>query len=207
MATDKIQINLRVPDDLREKIQSAASERGVSVNKEITDRLLKSFNEDVSVSASSINNELYAILRVVTAAMDLAGPMSAINSTRNPDAGRQWINNSIAYHHAIEAAVTVLEGFKPLTPTPPMFETSQTLGVEIGRGMLEEAATGLSRTVGPTEMTRAAKLNAGIGSLADRIERFDARKAANDPGPITVRLAEGVSARLTREPKCKGKRK
>jgi hypothetical protein len=199
MATDKIQIGLRVSDDLRERIQSAASERGVSINKEITDRLLRSLEEDVSVSPGGrVNGELYAILRVVAAAMDLAGPMAAIMSSLNPDSGKHWINNSIAYSQAMAAAATVLDGFRPLDVTAPhpLSDPSATLGAEIATGILEEAATGLSRTVGPAEMARAAKLNATVGRLVERVARFDARSGKN-PGPITVRVSEGVSARLT----------
>src|SRR4051794_26170861 len=97
MATDKIQIGLRVPDDLRAQIQSAASERGVSVNKEITDRLQKTFDEDVAISPNRENSDLFAVLRVAAAAMELAGPYAAVASTLNPDAIRTWLENPFAY--------------------------------------------------------------------------------------------------------------
>ena len=93
MATDKIQIGLRVPEELRAKIQEAATARGVAVNKEISDRLEKSFSEGMTISAADGDGELYSILRVVAAAMDLAGPMAAIMSTLNPEAGKAWVNN------------------------------------------------------------------------------------------------------------------
>src|SRR4051794_34485349 len=97
MATDKIQINLRVSDDFRERLQSAAADRGVSVNKEITDRLQKSFDEDVRMSLDGQTADLYAILRVVATAMELTGPMAAFMSTPTPDATRTWLANPFAY--------------------------------------------------------------------------------------------------------------
>ncbi|MCU1340471.1 MAG: hypothetical protein JWO19_6052 [Bryobacterales bacterium] len=209
MATDKIQIGLRVPDDLRAKIQEAASARGVAVNKEISARLERSFSEEMTVSADG-SAELYSILRVVAAAMDTAGPMAAIMSTLNPEAGKDWINNSLAYEQAIKAALSVLEAFRPQTATVPhasMPDTVSTLGVEMATGILEEAATGQTRTVGPTEIARAGRLHAGLGALAERIQRFDARKPENDPGPITIRAMHGVPARLTKAAPKKGKRK
>jgi Arc-like DNA binding domain len=209
MATDKIQIGLRVPEHLREKIQAAANQRGVAVNKEISDRLEKSFNEGMTISAADGDGELYSILRVVAAAMDLAGPMAAIMSTLNPEAGKTWISNSIAYEQALQAAAAVLDALKPQIPTAPhpnMSESVHTLGTGMATAILEEAATGLTRTP-PTENARAQKLHAGLGSLAERIARFDARKPGNDPGPMTVRLMAGGIATLGKHAKKKGKAK
>jgi hypothetical protein len=209
MATDKIQIGLRVSEDLREKIQTAATERGVAVNKEISDRLERSFSEEIAVSGDG-SSELYSILRVVAAAMDSAGPMTAIMSAMNPDVGRDWIKNSLAYEQAVEAAVAVLAAFKPQTTTAPhasMPDYVNTLGVEMANGILEEAATGKTRTIGPSEIARASRLHAGLGSLTERIQGFDARKPENSPGPITIRAMHGVPARLTRAASKKGKRK
>ena len=211
MATDKIQIGLRVPEDLREKIQEAANARGVAVNKEISDRLEKSFSEEMTISAADGAAELYSILRVVAAAMDLAGPMAAIMSTLNPDAGKTWVHSSIAYEQALQAAVTVLEALRPqaaAVPHPSMSDSVNTMGSEIATGILEEAATGLTRTPSAAaDAARARRLHAGLGALTDLIQRFDARKRKNDPGAMTVRLGPGIPARLTRDAPKKGKRK
>lgn len=199
MATDKIQIGLRVPDELRNKIQAAATERGVAVNKEISDRLEKSFSEEMTTSATD-GGELYSILRVVAAAMELAGPMASIMSTLNPEAGKTWASNSIAYDQAVAAAVAVLKALRPqedITPHASMPDSVGTLGVEIATGILEEAATGLTRTISPPEIARARKLHEGLGPLIERIARFDARNPQNNPGPITMPLTfspSGVSA-------------
>jgi Arc-like DNA binding domain len=209
MATDKIQIGLRVPEDLREKIQEAANARGVAVNKEISDRLEKSFSEEMTISAVDGASELYSILRVVAAAMDLAGPMAAIMSTMSTEAAKTWISNSIAYEQALRAAITVLEKLRPQTvtaPHPDMSDSVDTLGTRMATAILEEAATGLTRTP-PTESARAQKLHAGLGSLAERIARFDARKPGNDPGLMAVRMAPGGIATLGKDAKKKGKRK
>jgi hypothetical protein len=193
MATDKIQIGLRVPEDLREKIQAAASQRGVAVNKEITDRLEKSFDEGMTISAADGDKQLYSILRVVAAAMGSVGPMAAMMSTANPEAGKTWISNSIAYEQALQAADTVLRELRPQTataPHPQMLDSVKTLGEGMANAILEEAATGLTRTPG-TDDARAQRLHAGLGPLAERIARFDARKPGNDPGPMTVRTMHG----------------
>jgi hypothetical protein len=209
VATDKIQIGLRVPEDLRVRIQEAAAARGVAVNKEISDRLERSFGEEMTVSADG-STELYSILRVVAAAMESAGAMAAIMSTLSPDAGKAWIGNSLAYEQALKAAIVVLEAFRPQAATLPhssMPDSMNALGVEMANGILEEAATGETRTISPSEILRAKKLNAGLGTLAGRIQHFDARRPENDPGPITVRAGHGMAVRLTNPPSKKGKRK
>jgi Arc-like DNA binding domain len=209
MATDKKPVFLRLPDELREKIKAAADARGVPVNREISDRLESSFAEEIKISEDG-SPELYSILRVAAAAMELAGPMSAILATMNMDAGKTWIGNSVAYEQAVQAALTVLEAFKPATAAVPHGaapDTIKTMGREIAVGVLEEAATGLTRTLGPAEIARARKLHATVNSLAGRIAGFDARKSENDPGPMTIRVMHGVPARLTRAAPKKGKRK
>jgi hypothetical protein len=210
MATDKIQIGLRVPEELRAKLQDAATARGVAVNKEISDRLERSFSEEVAVSAEG-SPDLYSILRVLAAAMDAAGPMAAIMSTLNVEAGKVWIGNSIAYEQALKAAVAVLEAFRPKVATAPhasMSDSVNALGTEMATGILEEAATGLTRTVtSASDVARARILHAGLGPLTDLIQRFDARKRENDPGAMTVQFKPGIPARLTRQAPKKGKRK
>lgn len=52
MTTSKIQIGLRLPDGLRQKVMVAAKSRDVSVNKELTDRIEKSFDEYPSMITS-----------------------------------------------------------------------------------------------------------------------------------------------------------
>jgi len=136
--------------------------------------------------------------------------MAAIMSTLNLEAGKTWISNSIAYEQALKAAITVLEELRPQTaavPHPEMSDDVRTLGTRMATAILEEAATGLTRTPGPTENARAQKLHAGLASLAERIARFDARKPGNDPGPMTVRLMHGVPATLSKAAKKQGKRK
>jgi hypothetical protein len=201
MTTDKKQIGLRVPDDLREKIQAAANARGVAVNREISDRLEKSFNEGMTISAADGDGELYSILRVVAAAMDVVGPMAAMMSTLSPDAGKTWIDNSIAYEQAFQAAVTVLNALRPqaaTVPHPSMPDSVNTLGTGMAAGILHEAVTGRTITPAPAEIARAQRLHAGLGALAKRIKP--------DQGPVTVKLHVGT-ATLTRSATKKGKRK
>lgn len=176
MATDKIQIGLRVPDELRDQIQMAASQRGVSVNKEITDRLQNTFDEDVRISSNRENDNLYAVLRVVAAAMELAGPSAAVTSTLNPDAMKMWLENPFAYDQSVKAAVAILDALRPPgrgDPHPAGAAIAKLLGLGAAKSVLEEAASGQARTNNPTAIARAKKLNADLGSLAERIQQFN----------------------------------
>ncbi|WLA62382.1 toxin-antitoxin system HicB family antitoxin [Bradyrhizobium diazoefficiens] len=178
MATDKIQIGLRVPDELHEALYAAAKRRGVSVNKEITDRLLKTFDEDLVMSTGQESSAFYAVLRVAAAAMHLAGlNTAAITSALvNPDALKTWMEYPFAYDQAVKAAATVFEALRPsgeITAPPATADFAKLIGVGVANSILEEAASGEARNNNPGSIARAKKLNRDLGPLANRIQHFN----------------------------------
>jgi Arc-like DNA binding domain len=220
MATDKIQIGLRVPEELRGKLDAEASRRGVSLNKEITDRLEKSLDEGMRFSwpwsdDGGERNELNAILHVVASAMEMAGGMAAMMSTFNMDARTVWISNSVAYDQALKAALKVLEELRPRTataPHPSMSDNVETVGIKSATSILEEAASGLSRM----DNARAQKLHAGLKTLVERIAHFDPMRSENYEAPKTelrplafIDPGEqvGTTTALSKSTPKKGKRK
>ena len=76
-----IQINLRVDEGLRAKLVDSAQAHGVSVNKEINDRLTRSFADDQFLSANQNDRTLLAILHLVGASMSAAGQATAFVAT------------------------------------------------------------------------------------------------------------------------------
>jgi hypothetical protein len=169
MATDKIQIGLRVSEELREKLQTAARDRGVTVNKEISDRLEKSLSEDFGAGWMEKGESagLDLILQIVAPAMQVAGGMAAMMSTWSMESRNAWVSNSIAYDQALKAAVEVLEKLRPQTEMVPDREISdnvQTAGIKTAVAILDEATTGKSRI----DQERAEKLHASLKALAER---------------------------------------
>jgi hypothetical protein len=150
----------------------------ISVNKEITDRLQKTFDEDVLVSAGRESSDFYAVFRVAAAAMRLAGLNAAAitSGLLDPDAIKTWLESPLAYDQAIKAALTVFEALRPpgrIVAPPATAGIVKVIGVGIANSILEEAASGQARTNNPASIARAKKLNADLGPLADRIKQFD----------------------------------
>lgn len=141
-----IQINLRVPPDLREQLQRAAEARGVSVTREINDRLAASFGHEAAIDAAIGNRTLLGLLRLVGVAMQGAGKFAAFASAvASHDKRQEWIDNPYAYDQATRAALTILDALRPPgeieVPRIPVAET-------VGEGPGGEAADLLNRRMG-----------------------------------------------------------
>jgi len=173
-----IQVNLRVGDEMRAKLIAAAEARGVSVNKEINDRLARSF---VAGSRGTGDADLEGLLAVIAAAMSAAGWAAASVATLSPEGAKQWINNPIAYEQALEAAIQVLRAGAPVAEQPSALNKDDiakiisSLGVGLANAILEEATTGNSPVSGIAERERAKALNAVVG------ETMAARFKAGEP--------------------------
>jgi hypothetical protein len=76
--TDLVQISIRTKEPLRAALESAARERGVSMNAEIVERLTRTFEDEIKLEAEFDRRQLYAILRIMAVAMDHAGHSAAI---------------------------------------------------------------------------------------------------------------------------------
>jgi hypothetical protein len=190
-----IQINLRGSQELKERLETAANARGVSVNREINDRLERSFVADPLGSGDPL---LVGVLTIVAAAMSAAGWATASFVTLTPEGARQWINNPIAYEQALQAAVQVLRAAAPATPAESasvredIAKVISSLGLGFANAMLEEAASGKSRVGGAAEKDRAKALNAAAGETLAR--RF---KAGEPREPIILQAAPSILTELS----------
>jgi hypothetical protein len=111
--THTIQINLRIPPELRDQVQAAAGQRGVSMNKEITDRLKRSLERSSHRAWHSQATE--ELLELIGDAMNSAGSSALFSLTHSWDLARQqdWIGSAYAYGRAVEAATKLLDKLKP----------------------------------------------------------------------------------------------
>ena len=106
------QLNVRVALDLRQRLERAAADRGVSLNREITDRLARSLTEDDAdvqresdVQTTFYGATLRGIMALVASAMHWAGRRGS------------WLDDPLAYYRAIEAADVVLKALAPCLRT------------------------------------------------------------------------------------------
>jgi hypothetical protein len=157
-----IQINLRVDEGLRAKLVDSAQAHGVSVNKEINDRLTRSFADDQFLSANQNDRTLLAILHLVGASMSAAGQATAFVATSSMKGAENWISDPTAFAQATEAAKKVLADTKPQgEPLTELRIDVSKFGIEFADTILEEAATGNWRSSDTSE--RAKMLHEAVG--------------------------------------------
>jgi hypothetical protein len=184
----RAQINLRIDAELRESLDRAATEHGVSLNRELGDRLRRSLEQERVPSGR--NALARAILRIVEEAMNAAGESALFSQTHSWDVARQkdWTNDPYAYGQAVAAGIEVLKEFTP--SGDQIMPLTTTLDARFwAEFFLKQAATGKGHV--PETQPLAEALHAGLGNLADRISAFaninpgknaDARIAAK-PSP------------------------
>jgi hypothetical protein len=103
---DAAQLKFRVATDLRLALEAAAKTRGVSLNREITERLSRSLRGE-AFDADQYSQEFFYGTR-------LRGMMVLV-ATAMQWAGRQdsWFDDPIAYYRAQEAAASILKALAP----------------------------------------------------------------------------------------------
>jgi hypothetical protein len=181
------QLNVRVALDLRQRLERAAAERGVSLNREITDRLTRSLTEDDAdvqresdVQTTFYGTTLRGIMALVASAMHWAGRRGS------------WLDDPLAYYRAIEAADVVLKALAP----PAKIEASEQIK-QRAKLFSEDAAElekGRAKTL--ARMTAQELIediaSARPGHMVGAQQRVDQLRA--DLGPLVERLSEYAKA-------------
>ena len=112
--TDYIQINVRMREALRAKLETSAKRNDESLNREIVDRLERSFDrQELLIDAMTLTygEHLSGLLMVMARAMADAGKMGVFVS--DPRSKANWWDVPFAYNEAAIAALIVLKSFRP----------------------------------------------------------------------------------------------
>jgi hypothetical protein len=180
-ASDTVQISVRAKETLRAQLERAAKEHGVSMNAEIIKRLQDSFERQTSADDAFDAPVTAAIAKLIASAMHEAGRFAGFAATGTIEGATDWFTVPYGFAQAEQAATRVLEMLRPEgEPKPPdsltrsLPDHHQVMGAGFANSVLEDAATGKSRTAntGP----RAAMLHRELGPLADTIQANLKRK-------------------------------
>jgi hypothetical protein len=131
--TDQVQINVRMREGLRAKLELSAKKNYESLNREIVDRLERSFDrQELLVEALTLayGNHLAAILMALGKVMESAGKVARLAT--NPAVGAEpWHTDPFAYQEAMVAAYLLLRELRPrsefVPPRPKMLEVMESL--------------------------------------------------------------------------------
>src|SRR5262245_24650139 len=121
-STDQVQLNVRMREGLRAKLEQSARKNDESLNREIVDRLERSFDrQDLLVEALTLTygKHIAGLIMAAGRAMEDAGRLAAFATDPRASAGR-WVDMPFAYREATLAAAMVLGAFRPPgEPTTP----------------------------------------------------------------------------------------
>jgi hypothetical protein len=169
-----MQVSFRTREPLRAALESAAKARGVSMNTEMNERLMRSFEDEVKLETEFARVQLYAILRIVANTMDLAGGSTAMMSNMLTKAPKNWVDNPFAYDQAVKAANYIFEQFRPpgkigdATPNSPQI---QNMGEEFAKGAVESLLEDEPTVIGDTQIPPRSRRD--LGHLFNRLVARD----------------------------------
>lgn len=103
------QYPLRLPDDLRLRIEKAAKDRNISLNAAILERLERSFETEDRLGGPRVAEMIETIAAVMKSTGEHAGFFETGKLTKRGD----WLVLPYAFDQATRAATTILEHYKP----------------------------------------------------------------------------------------------
>jgi plasmid stability protein len=151
----EMQIRIRLDDDLHTQLEDRAKGRGVSVNREIAERLEASFASEVMDKPSG---PVGGLLELVTLAAQTAGHGALLASSLFVETAAEWTDDSVAYEQAVRAANRVFDALRP-KGSASIDEPIAALVMQTTNGILGEIANNQPRareSARRTELLRQA---------------------------------------------------
>jgi hypothetical protein len=168
-----MQLRIRLDEELHAQIEESARKRGVSVNRELSERLTGSFAREV---LEQPRGPVGGLLELVAVVAHVAGRAATFYSSLGADNSAEWVDDAHAYEQALRAAVRVLEALRPAgEATPP--GPPKNVGTGVADGILTEVGTGKPRTRDSAQRTETLRRNLGP-TLVKRAEAEAARLEA-----------------------------
>lgn len=135
----KVQMKVRLDRSLREFLESSAAERGVSINREIVDRLERSRKASSTTYDELMGGEVVAISDII--AMVLRQISDLARAVEPMARERGWLHSPYAFDQAARGVRAALEAFRP-DGDLPKFNTPwvERVGENMAAHVLEMAA-------------------------------------------------------------------
>ena len=105
----RAQVGLRVPEELREKVENAAKVSGRSLNAEILERLEQSFRTEERFGGPI----LIHLIETIALVMRNTGQTAAHFETNEIMTSDRWLDMPFPYERAKGAVIAFLESFRP----------------------------------------------------------------------------------------------
>jgi hypothetical protein len=105
-----VQVNIRFPEELRDRLSDAAVRNKRSMNKETIARLEASFARDAEFGSE----EETTLARLIAAAFSLGGRRGAAAKGHPDWTAREWVLDPFCYQSATAAAISALNTAQPV---------------------------------------------------------------------------------------------
>jgi hypothetical protein len=169
------QLKVRIDRDLREYLEAAASARGVSLNREIADRLERSREGESLYEQHLGGKEIAAITEIVGMTMKLTkNTLGAIDPVAIE---KGWLQSPYTFDQSVRAVGAVLETLRPAGDMPDLSGDAAWME-RAGEGLGREVLGQVAYRTGPWQERVAGML----GELLDK-ERIKERICAR-PGSL-----------------------
>ena len=120
--TALVQLKVRIRESLRAQLEEAATQKGISLNAEIADRLTRSLDEEHGFGGP----ELHRIALLMASTFALAGDR---HSKHKP--ASEWLRDEDTYFDAAIAVLAALLQHKPRALSPELQELTKRLRKEL----------------------------------------------------------------------------
>jgi hypothetical protein len=158
-------MKVRLDQSLRDYLESAATERGVLINREIADRLERSqqagstYDEVMGKETVAITDIIGMVFRQVS---ELAARLEPVSRERG------WLHSSYAFDQAARGVRAALEAFRP-AGDPPDFSPAVSWMERVGENTASHVLEVIAARKGPWERRIAARLGSLIDDAAAKL--------------------------------------
>jgi hypothetical protein len=113
---ERVPLSCRITPEMKAKLDNSAQYNGRSLAQEVELRLAQSFENDRFLEGAFdlvFGRALGGLLLILGRTMQASGMQTALEATRSYDAAQTWLEDSRAFGQAAEAAMALLDGFRP----------------------------------------------------------------------------------------------
>ena len=180
-----VTLSTRIRSDTRAALEEAAKASGRSLSQECEHRLRRSFDEDEALIDRLGGRQLYAMFRMIAAAMELT-VMQWQQFSSAKDERFDWIADPFGYDQAMKAAISVMDRLRPPgDPTMPAMSAPEGIPQEIWDTFIKNSGKLMAGSVAK----KVAEAEPGQPLPDDRRLHVLMARIADALGPMQANLA------------------
>ncbi len=131
--TSRAQVGLRVSEEMRQRLEDAATSNGRSINSEIVSRLDRSFETEDRLGGPGLST----LVETIATVMKSTGGRAGFTESGKLANQGEWLDLPYSFDQAVKAANSILEHYRPpgkiVVPKPNVVEVIGVRGTKVDR--------------------------------------------------------------------------